>query len=78
MESKAQILVVEDESITALDLRHELSRSGYNVVASVNTGNAAIERCKELHPDLALMDIHLLGDMDGIEAATQKDQSAEC
>ncbi len=63
------ILVVEDESIVAMDIRNCLSGLGYNVVGSVASGEEAIARTAESRPDLVLMDIRLHGEMNGIEAA---------
>jgi PAS domain S-box-containing protein len=68
---KKQILVVEDEGIIALDLQNHLTRLGYAVPDIAYTGEQAIRRAKEIHPDLVLMDIRLEGEMDGIEAAEQ-------
>lgn len=65
----ANILVVEDEGVTALDIEQNLGRLGYGVLATVDTGEAAVERAAELRPDLVLMDIKLKGAMDGITAA---------
>lgn len=66
---KAQILVVEDESIVALDLQKKLMRLGYGVPALAASGREAIAQSARIRPDLVLMDIRLQGDMDGIEAA---------
>ncbi len=68
---KIQVLIVEDESIVALDIQSMLGSLGYEVPAVVSSGEAAIEKAAETHPDLVLMDIRLKGDMDGIEAAEQ-------
>ena len=65
----ARILIVEDERITAEDLRDILTELGYTVTASVSTGADAIARAEETHPDLALMDIRIKGDLDGTETA---------
>jgi len=65
----ARILIVEDERITAEDLRDILTDLGYTVTASVSSGPEAIERAEETRPDLALMDIRIKGDMDGTETA---------
>jgi PAS domain S-box-containing protein len=67
--SAAKVLVVEDERIVALDLKTRLSMLGYSVVATVSSGEQAVEKATELHPDIVLMDIHLEGALDGIEAA---------
>ncbi|MBF2066390.1 MAG: response regulator [Calothrix sp. C42_A2020_038] len=65
------ILVVEDESIIACDIKNSLERLGYNVPAIVAYGEHAIEKAETLQPDLILMDVMLKGDMSGIEAAEQ-------
>jgi PAS domain S-box-containing protein len=65
----AKILIVEDERITAEDLRDILTDLGYTVTASVSNGQDAIARAEETSPDLALMDIRIKGDMDGTETA---------
>jgi PAS domain S-box-containing protein len=65
----ARILIVEDERITAEDLRDILTDLGYTVTASVSSGAEAIARAEETAPDLALMDIRIKGDMDGTETA---------
>lgn len=69
--SIANVLVVEDESIVALDICQGLKRYGYGVFGPVATGEAAIQKAKELRPDVVLMDIMLKGPMDGIQAASQ-------
>jgi CheY-like chemotaxis protein len=69
MMSQAQILVVEDESIVALDIQDRLIRLGYTVSASASSGAEAIRKAANRRPDLVLMDVKLRGEMDGIEAA---------
>ena len=69
--SNSQILVVEDEGIIAKDIKNTLGLLGYFVVAVASSGEEAIEKAIETHPDLVLMDIVLEGDMDGVEAAEQ-------
>ncbi|KAA3663591.1 MAG: response regulator [Chloroflexi bacterium] len=69
MNTKAQILIVEDEGIVALDLQNRLRRLGYAVPEFVATGEEAVALAAEILPDLILMDIKLKGEMDGIEAA---------
>lgn len=63
------ILVVEDEGITAKDIKNSLEKVGYNVPAMVATGEAAIKFSDENRPDLVIMDIKLEGKLDGIDAA---------
>jgi len=63
------IIIVEDEMITALDLKEKLIEAGYSVPAIVSDGEEAVNIVAEIRPDLVLMDIVLQGEMDGIAAA---------
>lgn len=65
------ILVVEDESIVAKDIQVCLKRLGYDVVGVVSSGEDAVEKARELDPDLVMMDIMLKGEMSGIDAANE-------
>ncbi len=67
--TKARILVVEDERITAEDIKAGLELAGYKVPAICSSGEDAVRQAARLEPDLILMDIKLKGKMDGIEAA---------
>jgi len=69
MDDKAKILIVEDESIVALNIKNRLEELGYAVVAMLNSGEAALQVVDHNRPDLVLMDIKLKGTVDGIEAA---------
>jgi PAS domain S-box-containing protein len=66
---KAQILVVEDEAIVALDLQNRLRGLGHSVPGFWVSGEEAVAKAFELKPDLILMDIKLGSGMDGVEAA---------
>ena len=66
---KPVILVVEDEEITALDIKFRLEKLGYNVPETVRSGESAVQKACAIQPDLILMDIVLAGKMDGITAA---------
>lgn len=65
----AKILIVEDEQITATDIEDTLIRLGYEVVGVASNAKAALEIARARKPHLALMDIHLRGDADGVDAA---------
>jgi PAS domain S-box-containing protein len=69
--TSAVILVVEDERITAEDIRAGLKLAGYNVPVVVSSGEEAVQQAGKLRPDLVLMDIKLEGEMDGIDAACE-------
>jgi CheY-like chemotaxis protein len=66
---KPRILIVEDEAVTASDLRHQLTAGGYEVVGIAVTTEDAVRMAGELEPSLVLMDITLAGKLDGITAA---------
>jgi PAS domain S-box-containing protein len=66
-----KILIVEDESIVALDTKHELEKIGYQVTDIALTGEDALRKIKKDMPDLVLMDIVLKGKLDGIDTATR-------
>ena len=63
------VLIVEDESIVAMELEEQLERLGCQVVGPAATAKAALRLCETGAPDLALMDIRIQGAQDGIEAA---------
>ncbi len=71
-----KILIVEDESIVALDLSRRLVKMGYEVLGTAARGEKAIKMAEETGPDLILMDIRIKGDMDGIEVAERVKQIA--
>ncbi|WP_319561309.1 response regulator [Marispirochaeta sp.] len=65
----AVILIVEDESIVALDIKNHLLRFGYKTMGPVSSAEAAFSEIDNQVPDLVLMDIKIHGEMDGIEAS---------
>lgn len=67
--SKIKILIVEDESIVAMDIKHRAEGLGYEVIGVTPSGEEALEMVRKNPPDLILMDIVLKGKIDGIEAA---------
>ncbi|MHC1743631.1 MAG: PAS domain S-box protein [Syntrophobacteraceae bacterium] len=66
-----RILIVEDETIVALDIRSRLLDMGYEVAGMADRGDDALAQAASVQPDLVLMDIRLKGPMDGIEAAAE-------
>lgn len=65
------LLIVEDEVLVAISLKSELEDAGYHVLKLTNRIGEALEVVKASHPDLALVNIQLAGDDDGIELAAQ-------
>ena len=64
-----RILLVEDEAIIALDLRHRLEGLGYEVTGIAATGADALALARSGAPTMILMDVNIQGPMDGVEAA---------
>jgi two-component system, cell cycle sensor histidine kinase and response regulator CckA len=64
-----QVLIVEDESLVALDLQERLIKLGYEVGAVVDNGTDALLYARSMKFDLVLMDIHIRGETDGIQTA---------
>jgi CheY-like chemotaxis protein len=64
-----KVLIVEDEPIVALDLQQELEDFGCEVVALAQSADEALIAAEEFRPDLALMDLHIVGSLDGIQTA---------
>lgn len=67
--SKVKILVVEDEMVIAENICELLEDIGYEVLEPAIHYTGALERIEEEMPDLAMLDIELAGNKDGIELA---------
>jgi two-component system chemotaxis response regulator CheY len=62
-----RILIVDDAAFMRMMIRDILTKNGYEVCGEANDGAQAIERFKEVRPDLITMDI-TMPEMDGIAA----------
>jgi PAS domain S-box-containing protein len=67
--NKKNLLIVEDEGVTALEIQQKVEEWGYSVVDTVSSGEEAIVVALNKRPDLILMDIILKEKITGIEAA---------
>ena len=68
--SDVNILLVEDESIEAMDIKRTLESFGFKVPYVASSGEKALEKAIEIKPDLILMDIIIRGQIDGIDVAS--------
>jgi CheY-like chemotaxis protein len=66
-----KVMVVEDEVLIGLMLAKKLRSFGYVVGEVATTGEEAVERTGQEHPQVILMDVTLAGEINGIEAARQ-------
>ncbi len=62
-----RVLIVDDAAFMRMMIKDILTKNGYEVVGEANDGAQAIEKFKELSPDLVTMDI-TMPEMDGIAA----------
>lgn len=69
--TKPTIVVVEDENVVAMDLVSSLERLHYRVAGVASSGEEAVALAERSRPGLVLMDIHLRGALDGIQAGQQ-------
>jgi len=60
-------MIVEDQVLVAQDIRDRLGAMGYSVHGEALSGTEALKIARELSPEVALMDIRLQGDLDGVE-----------
>lgn len=63
----SRILIVDDAAFMRMMIKEILSKNGFEVVGEASDGLQAIEKYKELMPDLVTMDI-TMPEMDGITA----------
>ncbi len=65
----ARLLIVEDDRLSGEETANVLRDAGHDVVGLVATGEEALTLARESHPDLALVDLMLAGELDGIGVA---------
>jgi CheY-like chemotaxis protein len=69
MMANTKVLIVEDDKVIVNVVQWRLSKLGYDVCGSAGTGADAMEMVEKMRPDIVLMDITLMGEIDGIETA---------
>jgi CheY-like chemotaxis protein len=66
---RIRILVVEDESLIAVDLVDLLVEFGYEVCSVVRSADEAVDAARRYRPDLVLTDVQLAHGSSGVDAA---------
>ncbi len=66
---QSKVLIVEDESIVALDIKRRLEKLGYRVTGMAARAKQVMALIENDPPDIILMDIHLNDSIDGIDIA---------
>jgi two-component system chemotaxis response regulator CheY len=64
------ILVVDDAAFMRMMIKDVLTKNGYEILGEAENGQKAIEKFKELNPDLVIMDI-TMPEVDGIQAVKE-------
>jgi len=65
-----KILIVDDAAFMRMMIRDILTKNGYEIVGEAENGARAIEKYKDLIPDLVIMDI-TMPEVDGIQAVKE-------
>ncbi|HHW30458.1 MAG TPA: response regulator [Clostridiaceae bacterium] len=65
-----RILVVDDAAFMRMMIKDILTKNGFEVVGEAENGARAVEKYKELSPDLVIMDI-TMPEVDGIQAVKE-------
>ncbi|MFS1513189.1 response regulator [Chengkuizengella sp. SCS-71B] len=65
-----KILIVDDAAFMRMMIKDILSKNGFEVIGEAIDGSQAVEKYRDLQPDLVTMDI-TMPEMDGIEALKQ-------
>ncbi|EHR77514.1 chemotaxis protein CheY [Thermococcus litoralis DSM 5473] len=66
----AKVLIVDDAAFMRMLVKKILVQAGHQVVGEAGNGKEAVEKYKELKPDLVTMDI-VMPEMDGISAVKE-------
>ena len=70
-QTKARVLIIEDEAVIAMDLSDLVTAAGHDVCATATTAKSAVEAAKRERPDLVLADIQLADGSSGIDAVKE-------
>ncbi|MCO5385595.1 response regulator [Desulfosporosinus sp.] len=64
------IMIVDDAAFMRMMLKDILTKNGFDVVGEAENGAMAVEKYKDLQPNLTIMDI-TMPEMDGLQAVKE-------
>lgn len=75
----AKVLIVDDAAFMRISIKNSLSKNGFDVVGEAENGAVAVEKYKELTPDIVTMDITMpvMGGLDALKAILAIDSNAK-
>jgi two-component system, response regulator PdtaR len=66
-----RVLLVEDDLLIASQVEAALAEAGFDIIGVATTGEEAIALAGRERPDLAIVDVRLVGDRDGVDTALE-------
>lgn len=73
-----KVLIVEDEWIVSEEIKEVLKKNGFEITGQAEDAVSALKMARENKPDIALLDVNIKGDLDGIQLAHQLNESIHC
>jgi two-component system, response regulator PdtaR len=69
--SEDRILIIEDDLLIASQMEATLTEAGFEIIGVTGSGEEALNLAKRQPPTLAVIDIRLAGDRDGVDTAIE-------
>ncbi len=75
----AKVLIVDDAAFMRISIKNTLTKNGFEVIGEAENGAVAVEKYKELKPDVVTMDITMpeMSGLDALKAIVAYDSSAK-
>jgi len=75
----AKVLIVDDAAFMRISIKNTLTKNGFEVVGEAENGAIAVEKYKELKPDVVTMDITMpeMSGLDALKAIVALDSAAQ-
>lgn len=75
----AKVLIVDDAAFMRISIKNMLTKNGFEIVGEAENGAIAVEKYKELNPDVVTMDITMpeMSGLDALKAIVAHDANAK-